>query len=177
MSSTRAPGSIISAMRRRSRRRSLGAGTGAVAGCAALTARRSVALRLIGSRPEAGDAAMLGAPGQEAAQGREQLGLVQQEGVMSLVGLDLDKADIRRDSVEGVDERPAFRGREQPVAGEGDDAETRLPAGKGGRQRPAMLGGKVEIIHRPSDVEVGVGVEAVDEGAALMAQIALDLEV
>ena len=40
-----------------------------------------------------------------------------------------------------------------------------------------MLGGEVEIIHRPRDVEIGIGVEAVDEGAALVAQIALDLEI
>ena len=40
-----------------------------------------------------------------------------------------------------------------------------------------MLGGQVEIVHRPGDVEVGVGIEAVDEGGALVAQIALDLEV
>jgi hypothetical protein len=43
--------------------------------------------------------------------------------------------------------------------------------------RPAVLGGEVEIIHRAGDVEIGVGVEPVDEGAALVAQIALDLEV
>ena len=40
-----------------------------------------------------------------------------------------------------------------------------------------MLGGEIEIIHRPRDVEIGVGVEPVDKGAALMAQIALDLEI
>ena len=44
-------------------------------------------------------------------------------------------------------------------------------------QHVAMLGGEVEIVHGARDVEIGVGVEAVDEGRALMAQIALDLEV
>ena len=41
----------------------------------------------------------------------------------------------------------------------------------------AMVGGEVEIIHGARDVEIGVGIEAVDEGRALVAQIALDLEV
>ena len=50
-------------------------------------------------------------------------------------------------------------------------------AGEGVGQHAAVLGGEVEIVHRPGDVEVGVGVEAVDEADALVAQIALDLEV
>ena len=61
--------------------------------------------------------------------------------------------------------------------GEGDDAEARLRAAEGVGQHAAMVGGEVEIVHRPGDVEIGVGVEAVDEARALVAQIALDLEV
>ena len=34
----------------------------------------------------------------------------------------------------------------------------------------------VELVDRAGDVEVGVGVEAVDEALALVAQVALDLE-
>ena len=37
-------------------------------------------------------------------------------------------------------------------------------------------GGQVEVVERARDVEVGVGVEAVDEALALVAQVALDLE-
>ena len=40
-----------------------------------------------------------------------------------------------------------------------------------------MAGREVEIVHRPGDVEVGIGVEAVDEDRALVAQVALYLEV
>ncbi len=36
---------------------------------------------------------------------------------------------------------------------------------------------EVEIVHRARDVEVAVGVEAIDEGRALVAQVALDLEI
>jgi hypothetical protein len=40
-----------------------------------------------------------------------------------------------------------------------------------------MRAREVEIVHRARDVEVAVGVEAVDEGRALVAEVALDLEV
>src|SRR6267378_805047 len=176
MSRTRTPGSIISAIRRRSRRSSSGAAE-ELAGAASGVPKRSAALRSAMSAPEAGQAAMLGAAGQEAAQGREQLRLVQQKSVVTLVGLDLDKADIGGHRIQRMHQGAALRSRKQPIAGEGDDAEAWLRAREGGRQRPFMLGGEVEIIHRPRDVEIGVGVEPVDEGAALMAQIALDLEI
>ena len=42
---------------------------------------------------------------------------------------------------------------------------------------PLMLGREIEIIHRACDVEIGIGVEPVDKSAALMAQIAFDLEI
>ena len=41
----------------------------------------------------------------------------------------------------------------------------------------AVLGREIEIIHRARDIEIGVGVEALDERKALVAQVALDLEV
>ena len=40
-----------------------------------------------------------------------------------------------------------------------------------------VVGGEIEIVHRARQVEIAVGVEALDEGRTLMAQIALDLEV
>ena len=40
-----------------------------------------------------------------------------------------------------------------------------------------MLLGEIEIVHRAGDVEIGVGVEPVDEADPLVAQIALDLEI
>ena len=51
-----------------------------------------------------------------------------------------------------------------------------VPA-KASASTPAVLLGQVEVVHRPGDVEVAVGVEPVDEGRALVAQVALDLEV
>ena len=51
----------------------------------------------------------------------------------------------------------------------------RSPEGVG--EQPAMLLGQIEIVHRAGDVEIGVGVEAIDEADPLVAQIALHLEV
>src|SRR5271167_3273360 len=116
MSSTRAPGSIISAISRKSWRNSP-AVAAAAGGRAAAASRLKDAAIAVPVRL-AGQAAMLGAPGQKAAQGLEQLGFVQQEGVMAVFRGDLDKADIGRDRVQRVNQLAAFRCREQPVAGE-----------------------------------------------------------
>src|SRR5712671_5906554 len=90
-------------------------------------ARRSVAPRLIAcSAPEAGDAAVLGTAGQKSAQGGEQLRLLQQEGVVPLVGLDLDKADVGGDGIQRVHQRATLGSWEQPIAGERDRAKARL---------------------------------------------------
>ena len=44
-------------------------------------------------------------------------------------------------------------------------------------QRPAaVLPGEIEVRQRARRIEIGVGVEAPDEGVGLVAQIALDLE-
>ncbi len=40
-----------------------------------------------------------------------------------------------------------------------------------------MVGGEVEIVHGAGQVEIGIGIEALDEDRALMAQVALDLEI
>ena len=74
-------------------------------------------------------------------------------------------------------QRARFRGRKQPVAGERHHAEPGLDAAKRLRQHAIMVGGDVEIVHRPRQIEIAVGVEALDKGRALVAQIALDLEI
>ena len=74
-------------------------------------------------------------------------------------------------------QRARFRGRKQPVAGERHHAEPGLDAAKRLRQHAVMIGGDVEIVHRPRQIEIAVGVEALDKGRALIAQIALDLEI
>src|SRR3546814_11208365 len=39
-----------------------------------------------------------------------------------------------------------------------------------------MVGREGEIVHRTGDVEIGIGIEPLDERAALMTEIALDLK-
>src|SRR6185437_7646410 len=122
-------------------------------------------------------AAMARAAVEETAQRREEFRLLEQERVVTLVGLDLNEADIRRDRVERVNDGAALPRRIEPVAGERDQTEPRRRAAERISEGAVMLRRKVEIIAGAGDVEIRVGVEAVDENVALMAQIALDLKV
>ncbi len=109
---------------------------------------------------------------------RVQHRLVEQEGVVALVGLDLDEAGARAGGVQRPHDRAALGGRIEPVGGEGEHAEAHVARGRERLGEDAAVAGReVEIVDRAGDVEVGVGVEAVDEARPLVAQIALDLEV
>src|SRR6267378_1418382 len=142
MSSTRERGATISAMFCRSTRMVWGVGLRGSRGTSDVLA--SV------------DATAFGRSVQEAAQGLFELRLVQQEGVVALVALDLDEADIGRHGVEGLDHRPALAGGKQPVAGEREQAEAHRRAAEDIGQYAALLRCQVEIIHRPGDVEIGI---------------------
>ena len=96
---------------------------------------------------------------------------------MSPVGLDFRERHPRAAGIECMHDRAGLRGRKQPVAGERHHAEARARAAPGFRQHSIVIGGDVKIIHRARQVEIAVGVEALDEGRALMAQIAFHLEV
>ena len=96
---------------------------------------------------------------------------------MTVFGLELDETDIGGNRIQRVHDLAALLGGKQPVAGEGDEAEARLGAGESIGEHPAVIGGEIEIVHGAGDVEIGVGVEAVDEAQALMAQIALHLKI
>ena len=114
---------------------------------------------------------------QEGAGDVEEFRHVEQEGVVALVGLDLRERHPRARRIERMHQRARFRGREQPVAGERHHAEPRLDAAKRLRQHAVMVAGDIEIVHRPRQIEIAVGIEALDKGRALVAQIALDLEI
>ena len=96
---------------------------------------------------------------------------------MAAIGLDFDEADARRGRIEGAHHRFVLGGREEPVGREGDDAEAGPGAAEGVGEPPLIVGGEVETIHRPRQVEIRVGVEAVDEDDTLVAEIGIDLEV
>ena len=65
------------------------------------------------SADETRQTAMLRRAGEEAAQHLPEIRLVQQEGVMAVVGDDLGEADIGGDGVQGVDDAPALDGRDR----------------------------------------------------------------
>ncbi len=71
---------------------------------------------------------------------------------MPAIGLDLHKAHIGGHGVEGMDQGPAFRCGEQPVAGEGIHAETHLRLGIGQGQHFVVFLGEIEIIHGAGNV-------------------------
>ena len=96
---------------------------------------------------------------------------------MALVAADFHEAHLRRHGIQGVGDALVLHRREQPVAGEGHDAEARRVQVEDIRQMAAMVRRQVEIIHGAGDVEVGVGVEPVHEAGALVVQVGFDLEV
>ena len=114
---------------------------------------------------------------EEAVDDAVHLGRVEQEGVMA-VRLDsstkltgapaaLSAWTMLRDSAVGYSQSVSKLTRQKRVA----RAAERIG------ELPAMLLCEIEIIHRAGDVEIGIGVEPVDEAQPLVAQIAFDLEV
>ncbi len=96
---------------------------------------------------------------------------------MALVAFDLDEADVGGHCIERVHDGAALACRVEPVARERHHAEARLGALEGVGQHVAVFRGEVEVIHRAGDVEVAVGVKAIDERRALVAEVAFHLEV
>src|SRR5450759_4082565 len=173
-SSTLAPRSTISAISTRSTRAPPG-----VRGMLA-TVRLGSARVLMASalrRKATRQAPCLAGAVEEAAHDAEQFRLLEQEGVVALVGDDLGERYARAAGVERVHDGARLRGRKQPVAGERNHAEPRLRALEGGRQHAVIGGGEIEIVHRAREIEIRIGVEALHERDALVAQIGFDLEI
>ena len=116
--------------------------------------------------------------GEEAADGGEQLRLVEQEGVVAAVASRSRRSETLAAAALSACTTVRFSavGNSQSVVKETTQKRV-LRSAEGVGERAAVVGGEVEIVHRPRHVEIGVGVEAVDEGRALMAQIGFDLEV
>ncbi len=64
--------------------------------------------------------------------------LIEQEGIVALVGLDLGKRHARATGVERVHDGARLHRREQPIAGERHDAEARARAAERFRQHAAV---------------------------------------
>ena len=65
----------------------------------------------------------------------------------------------------------------KPVRRKGDHAKTRRRILESVGEYPVIIRREIEIVHRARQVEVGIGVEALDETDPLVAQIALDLKI
>src|ERR1700722_6962317 len=111
---------------------------------------------------------------EPAHEGVEGVAL-QEEGVVAEVGGELRVAGPLSGAKERERDRPVLLRGEQPVAREADDEGLGQYRGKRLLER-ARGARRVELVDRAGDVEVGVRVEAVDEALALVAQVALHLE-
>src|SRR5579859_2238446 len=112
---------------------------------------------------------------EEAPEEAVELVAFEEERVVAEVGVELGVAGPLVGAQEGEGDRPVLLRGKQPVAGESDDERLGLDRAEGeleGSRGP----GRVEMVDGPRDVEVVVGVEAVDEALALVAEVALDLE-
>src|SRR3990167_3302498 len=116
------------------------------------------------------DSVHIAAEGLQVTRDRDQ------EGVVALWRVDFQVADVLAGGDQGVDDLPRACRREAPVGGEGHHAEARLHPGQGLRQVAVERRRRVEIVQRLGHQQVGVGVETPGKFLALVAQVALDLE-
>ena len=101
----------------------------------------------------------------------------EQEGVVAMRRVDLGVAHVAPVVEQGLDDLAAARRREAPVGGEAHQQElARWPRASALREVAAVAARRVEVVERPRDQQVGVGVEVLAELVALVAQVALDLE-
>src|SRR3546814_5555973 len=106
---------------------------------------------------------------QEAVDHAVQFRAFQQEGVMAERAGQFDEARLRAAGVEGMDDQAGLRRGIEPVRVEADEAEARLRRREGPGQAAAMILRYVIIVHGAGDVEIGIGVEPLDEAQPLVA--------
>ena len=115
--------------------------------------------------------------GQELA---DQWGLscfLEQEAVVTVRRVDHVQLDRLAESAQRVVDLPRCRRRVEPVGAERDQQRARRDAfERPGERTTAVLPGEVEVRQRARGVEVGVGVEPLDERVGLVVEVALDLE-
>ena len=94
---------------------------------------------------------------------------------MAEIGGEFGVAGAFAGAQEGLGDLAILLGRKEPVAGETDNEGLGEDGGEGVFERAVGVV-EIELVEGARDVEVGVGVETVDEGLALVAQVALDFE-
>src|ERR1035437_5916550 len=105
---------------------------------------------------------LLDRAGEEAADEIGLFGYVHQESVVPVIGFELDVSYVAIARPQRAHDLLRLVTGVEPVRAEADHQEPRLPPLERGRQRAEAVG-EIEIIHGLGDVEVRVGVEAVDE--------------
>jgi hypothetical protein len=101
----------------------------------------------------------------------------EQEGVVAVRRVDLGVADAMRLSTSALTiSRERAGEKRQSVVKLTSRKRFSPRAGEGARQVAAVLARRVEVVERARDQQVGVGVEVAAELVALVAQVALDLE-
>ena len=103
--------------------------------------------------------------------------IVEQERVVPVRRVDFRIADVGAVVEQRFHDFARALRREAPVRGERSDEKARLCRRERARQVVAAGRGRVEIVQRARDQQIGVGVEVFGELVALMAQIGLDLEI
>src|SRR6202048_1350623 len=129
------------------------------------------------SPPSGGEAACPRGTLQKTTDNGEQFRLLQQECIMPLVAHNLGERHPRATRIQRMHNGAGIGGRKQPVRGKRDHAKSGWGILECIGQAPVVVCGKIEIVHRPGKIQVGVGIEPLDEADPLVAQIALDLEV
>ena len=100
--------------------------------------RRRLALpRQVEGVPPCSDPQPVGAAGEEAAQRAMEIGFLQQEGVVALVGSISTKLTLAAAAFSARTMPRLSRGGEQPVGGEGGDEEPRLVPRKAAARSPS----------------------------------------
>lgn len=99
----------------------------------------------------------------------------EQERIVAEIGGEFGVTGAFAGTEERESELAILLGREEPVAGETDDEGLGLDGSEGLLERAVGVG-EIELVEGAGDVEIRVGVEAVDKTLALVAQVALDFE-
>ena len=103
--------------------------------------------------------------------------ILEQELVMAVRRVDFGIRHVGAVVEQGAHDFARARRRKTPVGGEGHNKKGRLRARQRLCQTVAVIGGRIEIIERARDQQIGVCIEIFGEFVTLVTQVGLDLEI
>ena len=113
--------------------------------------------------------------GQQRGDEFRELGDLDQERVVAEDAFEFEVRHVPAGLDESLDDLLALARREQPVRVVRRDEEPGVRPTEGLLQR-TVARREIEVVHRPRQVEIAVGVEPLDKSLALVVQIVFDLE-